>query len=118
MGAEREDATWRITMFGGLRASRGAVEIGRFETRKTAALLACLALFRRNPLSRELLVEQLWPEEAPEATRNRLRQALSTIRRLLEPAGTAEVVVGGRNEVGLNPDMVTTDVAEFEAALQ
>src|SRR5579862_7033661 len=110
----------RIVLFGGLCATQGAQRHTHFETRKTAALLSCLALFPHRSHAREILAEQLWPEEEAETTRSRLRQALSTLRRLLEPAGVPEhsILVAGRNEVRLNSAAVTTDVAEFEAALR
>lgn len=115
-----EQTPSRIYLLGELRLLVNAEIYTHFETRKTGALLACLALHPHGSQSRELLAEQLWPDEDPEATRNRLRQALSTLRRLLEPAGTpaGSVLIAGRNEARLNPTAVTTDVAEFEAAIK
>ena len=55
--------------------------VTRFETRKTGALLAYLAYFPDRPQPREVLMEILWPEEDPEATRARLRQTLASLRR-------------------------------------
>ncbi len=113
------DDVWRIEMFGGLKAERGDVVLTHFETRKVGALLGCLALGLPRSYSRELLAEQLWPDEDWEAIRNRLRNALSSLRRELEPAGTppASVIVADRSDVRLNPGAVVTDVAEFEASL-
>jgi DNA-binding SARP family transcriptional activator len=67
-----------------------------------------------------VLAEQLWPEEDWEATRSRLRQALYYLRRHLEPPGTPEgsVVIADRAEVRLDSGQVTTDVAQFDSALQ
>src|SRR5437868_9706446 len=83
------DTPWRIELLGGLRATRDGHEVVHFETRKTAALLAYLACHPHRPHPRELLIEVLWPEEVPEATRQRLRQSLAAIRRALEPEGVA-----------------------------
>jgi class 3 adenylate cyclase len=46
--------------------------------------------------------------------------ALSSLRHQLEPPGVPQgaVLIADRNSVKLNPAAVTTDVAEFEAALQ
>jgi DNA-binding SARP family transcriptional activator/transposase-like protein len=111
---------WRIELFGGLKAQQGERVLTHFETRKIAALLAWLALHPQRPHPREVVAEQLWPEEDWDATRNRLRQALSSLRRELEPPGTPDhsVLVADRSHVWLNPAAVMTDVAEFEAALQ
>src|SRR5581483_7485605 len=66
------------------------------------------------------LLELLWPEEDPEATRVRLRTVLARLRHVLEPAGVPEgsVLAADRTSVHLQPAAVTTDVVRFEAALQ
>ena len=66
-----------------------------------------------------MLTEILWPDQ-DDGTTDRFRQALSAIRRALEPAGggMVGVVIADRAEVGLSKTAVTTDVAEFEAALK
>jgi DNA-binding SARP family transcriptional activator len=111
--------SWRIQMFGSLKAERDGRTISHFETRKTAALLACLALQNGKPLSREALAEQLWPDEEWEATRNRLRQALSVLRREMEAGETeGSVLTADRMDVCLNAQAVTTDAAEFRALIR
>jgi DNA-binding SARP family transcriptional activator len=110
---------WRITLFGGLSAQKGAQTISRFSTRKTAALLAYLALNRHRIHPREELIERLWPEVEPEAGRASLRQALASLRRQLEapPLLADSVFFADRSEIRLHPSAVTTDVEEFEAAV-
>src|SRR5206468_2260594 len=65
------------------------------------------------------LVDLFWPGEDFEAARHNLRQALTSLRRQLEPPGVeaGAVLMADRASVGLNPAVVTTDVAEFEAAV-
>ncbi len=111
---------WRIELFGGLRLRQWDRTLTRFETRKAGALLAFLAFHRHRAHGRDVLAEWLWPDEDPEATRSRLRQALSALRRALEapPIVPGSIFLADRTQVRLNPDAVTTDVAEFEAALQ
>jgi DNA-binding SARP family transcriptional activator len=92
--------------------------VTRLETRKAAALLASLALPPGRAHSRDALAEHLWPDEDPEATRSRLRQALSSIRRTLAPSATGSVLLADRSEVRLDPAAVITDVAEFEDFLR
>jgi DNA-binding SARP family transcriptional activator len=107
---------WRIGLLGGLRAERGNQIVTRFDTRKTAALLAYLAFFRDRTHPRELLAELLWPEEAADATRVRFRQTLSGVRRALEPPGIppGSVLVADRAGAHLSTETVDTDVAELE----
>ena len=123
---------WRIELFGGLRALQGERVITRFQTQKTGALLAYLAYHLPRPLlskegsrggyshPREVLFELLWPECNPKAGRNSLSVALSSLRHQLEPPGVpaGAVIIADRLSVRLNPTAVTTDVAEFETALQ
>lgn len=73
---------WRIETFGGLRLIHGDTVIERFRTQKSALLLVYLASFPRRTHSREAVGEMLWPEEAPEKQRNRLRYELSLLRKL------------------------------------
>jgi adenylate cyclase len=126
------DAQWRIELFGGLRVMQGGTAgvaggpvASRLATPKTGALLAYLAYYLHRTHPRETLIELLWPDAAPEAGRWRLSVALSALRRQLEPspapgftsrAGT--VLITDRTSVRLNPAAVTTDVAEFQAALE
>jgi len=102
--------------------------VTHFEHRRIASLLACLALHLHRPYPREVLAEQLWPGEEWDAIRNRLRQALSSLRHDLEPpdgtrssatdeAATDSVLITNRAEVSMDPAAVTTDVLEFESAL-
>src|SRR5437773_9935911 len=82
-------AVWQIQLLGGLRAARGNSVIAQFPSRPTAMLLARLALEPQRRHSREELIELLWPGVELDVGRNRLRQVLSTLRRLLEPPDVA-----------------------------
>jgi predicted ATPase/DNA-binding SARP family transcriptional activator len=113
------DARWRIALLGGLRAERGDQAVTRFRTQKTGALFAYLAYYPQRTHLRDQLVELFWPGCDPEAGRHSLSTSLSWLRRLLErpgvPPGT--VLITDRASARLNPEAVSTDVAEFEAAL-
>jgi DNA-binding SARP family transcriptional activator len=133
---------WRIELLGGLRAAREDRSVSHFPTRKTALLLARLAYFPARPHPREELIELLWPEADPHAARQRLSQALSSLRRILEPRSVEKppqigpvgrstlnplasrvlepstLLLADRTSVWLNRAAVTTDVAEFQAAFR
>lgn len=113
----RTAAQWRIELLGRLRASSGDVELTRFGSRHIAALLARLALFPRRAHSREELVDLLWPDADLDTGRNRLRQALATLRRLLESPGLGDVLIADRQQVRLNPSAFSCDVSEFEVCV-
>src|SRR5205823_12437861 len=113
------DDRCRIELFGGLRVRQGERLISRFRSRRTAALLGYLAYYSQRTHPREVLIDLLWPESDPAAGSNSLSVALSSLRRQLEPPGvpSGAVLMANRLSVGLQPAAVTTDVAEFEAAL-
>ena len=94
--------------------------ITRFRTHKTGALLACLAYARDRPHSREALIDLLWPDVRIETGRHNLSNALTALRRQLEPTGISvgSVLAANRASVQLRAAAVTTDVAAFESSLQ
>lgn len=104
---------------GQLCIRQGEQTLSRFRSHKTAALLAYLA-FHKQPQSREILVDLFWPESTLSAGRLSLSVALSSLRHQLEPPGVpaGAIIVADRYKVGLHPAAVTTDVAQFEAALR
>lgn len=106
---------WFLRCFGALRAqpqngNRKSIE--RFRTQKTATLLALLAL--RGEQSRESICAGLWPDASPEGARNSLSTALTALRRVMGE----DLLRADRFYVVLSPGAVSTDVAQFDAALK
>jgi DNA-binding SARP family transcriptional activator len=114
------ETIWRAELMGWLRATRGDLVVSRFRTRQVGALLAYLAYHCHRSHPRGELVELLWPEREPERGRHELRWALSKLRHQLEPPDVpaGAVIMADRATVQLNPAAVSTDVAQFEAALE
>jgi DNA-binding SARP family transcriptional activator len=109
----------RIELLGWLRATCGERTVTRFRSRQTAQLLAYLALHPHRTHPREVLIELLWPEFDLDAGRHSLSVALSSLRQQLHSNGDGDpIVVADRFSVGLNAAVITTDVAEFEAAIR
>jgi predicted ATPase/DNA-binding SARP family transcriptional activator len=110
----------RIELLGGLRVWQGERLISRFRTHKVGALLAYLAYFPGSHHPRETLIGLLWPEAPPDAARNSLSNALSSLRHQLEPPGVpaGTVLQADRFTIGLRGAVIRTDVAEFEERLQ
>ncbi|MBT8395459.1 MAG: hypothetical protein KJN92_00775, partial [Gemmatimonadetes bacterium] len=82
---------------------------------KRFGLLLFLALAQPRGLHRrDTLLTHFWPERDEAHARNALSQALSFLRQNL-----AEELIAGRGteEVGLTPNLIQTDVEEFESAI-
>lgn len=91
--------------------------IDRFETRKTALLLALLAIEPGRARSRDDLGSLLWPGDDPEDYRPRLRQAIAALKRAFGDDGD-EVVRSDRLSVSLDPTLVGSDIDDFRRALK
>ena len=111
--------TWRVSLLGELKAEQVNSTIARFRTRKAASLFAFLACHLHRAHSREELADRFWPHDAPDTARTKLRLALASLRRQLEPLGvqSGTVLVADRTHLRLSPEAVETDVAAFEADL-
>lgn len=83
---------------------------------RAAALVKLLALAPRHRLTRDELIEALWPEVAPDAGGTNVRKAVHFARRAL--GGEAAIGVAG-GVVELWPGRpIFTDVERFEAAAE
>ena len=104
----------RLKTFGGLSLERDGVPIeGRVTQRRRLALLAYLAAAGETPSGRDKLIALFWPERDSEHGRHCLSQAIYALRQDLTP----DAVLGGIDEVRLNGAVVSSDLAEFHAAL-
>ena len=104
----------RLRTFGGLSIASDEMEPAKTPARRQLALLALLAVAGPRLMSREKLFVLLWPEADTERARHSLNQTLYSLRR---DFGNTLVFATGA-ELRLNPDTMTTDVAEFEAAIE
>ena len=110
------EALWQVQLLGGLRARRGDIKLDNLGGRGVGVLLARLALYPQRSHAREELIELIWPGVDIATGRNRLRQALFTLRQLLEPVGpvNAPVLIADRHSVRVVAGALNCDVAHFE----
>jgi len=105
----------RLSTFGGLVLQQdGQLHTGPASQRRRLALLAVVAAAGHRGASRDRLLALLWPDADPESARHSLYQALHAIRR---SAGPDEIFQGG-STLQLNPAVITSDVGEFEDAIE
>ncbi|HEV2473729.1 MAG TPA: BTAD domain-containing putative transcriptional regulator, partial [Chthonomonadales bacterium] len=117
---DQEPALWHIELFGRLRATSAERTITRFPAGKARELLARLACYPDREHSREELVELLWPEVEPGAGRLRLRVAINSLRKQLEPPGVAPgtSIVSEGDSIRLDLRAITSDVYQFHGLLR
>lgn len=102
----------RIRLLGAFAVERDGMRIGAeaIGRRRARDLLQLLALAPGHRLSRERIIDALWPDKDPEAGANNLHRALHDLRQII---GRGHVFAGkGLVRLG---DGVRVDVAEFES---
>jgi DNA-binding SARP family transcriptional activator len=107
---ETSASRFRVRTFGGLTVE-GNVPASMTQ-RKRLAFLALLAAAESGGIARERLLLLLWPESTTERARGALYQLLYVVRQAF---GDTSVV--GTDELRLDPTVVSSDVADFHAAL-
>lgn len=115
-GGSEPKARWTLRLLGAFELTDGEQRYTRLASRPMVALLARLALEPNRNHPREELVELLWPGVDPQVSRNRLRQALSVLKSVLEPPSTvpAPVVQADRYDVRLVRGAIDCDVVAFD----
>lgn len=107
---------WEIRLFGGLTISQNNAPAARPKSTRDTLILAALCARLGKPTPRDHLAFVAWPEANPEKARQSLRQSLSNLRKILEPAGTETGTIlqtPDRETVILNSNAVWADVDEF-----
>ena len=105
----------RLNTFGGLVLQQdGQLHTGPASQRRRLGLLAVVAAAGQRGASRDKLLALLWPDSDPEPARHSLYQAVHAIRR---SAGSDEIFLG-TTTLQLNPALITSDVGEFEQAVE
>ena len=113
-------ARWHLRLLGRFELSDGTTTLHRLPSRAVLLILARLALAPQRDHPREELIDLLWPAVDLAVGRNRLRQALSSLRSVLEPGGEAgmAMLMADRHTVRLAPGAVASDVDALRAALR
>jgi DNA-binding SARP family transcriptional activator len=109
-----------LRFLGGFDARLDGKDLGGFESRKSRALLAYLALNRERQVERRFLAGLLWSERSEVSARRNLRQALHNIRGTFSVAADLPPIFTGlRGSVQLNPELdCWVDVEAFRHAVR
>lgn len=93
-----------LKLLGQFQALLDGTPIAGFNSDKTRALLAFLALESDRPHRRESLAGLLWPDVSEAAARQSLSQALSNLRKLLRDGSSPQpYLLADRDTVRFNP---------------
>ncbi|HEX6745465.1 MAG TPA: BTAD domain-containing putative transcriptional regulator [Solirubrobacteraceae bacterium] len=111
-------AVLAIQALGRFRVLRDGAPVPRsaWRSRKARDLLKMLVARHGRPVSRDALIEALWPEEDPARCANRLSVALSTLRGVLDPERHFDAdrfVISSAGAVSLDLDHVAVDLEAF-----
>jgi Tol biopolymer transport system component/DNA-binding SARP family transcriptional activator len=103
-----------VNTFGRLhvRGASGVISGSAAQPRRLA-ILALLVRAGEQGLTRDKVLACIWPDTEEERARRGLNQALYALRQDL---GSDEVFLGNR-DLRLNPELVSSDVGEFEEAV-
>ncbi len=104
-----------LRLFGPLTLEVGDQKQSRFPTKRSALLLAALAISREQRVGRDELAEMLWPDDYLDLTRMRLRQELRRLRMAVEGFGC--FLRADRQWVELETGSLLTDVQDFDRSL-
>jgi DNA-binding SARP family transcriptional activator len=115
-----EEAALAIQALGRFRVVRSGrpVALAEWQSRKARDLLKILVARRGRPVTREQLMEALWPGQDPAPLGNRLSVALSTARSVLDPDKRFDAdhfVTADRETIALRSEAVVVDVERFLA---
>ncbi|MGE5141134.1 MAG: AfsR/SARP family transcriptional regulator, partial [Rudaea sp.] len=118
-GRRRPVANLTLGFLGSLQIAVAGAPISTFESDKSRALLAYLAVESRQPHRRDALVGLLWPESSEETARRNLRQALYNLRNAIgDHAADPPYLLISRDEIQFNRHSDhSLDVADFDAGL-
>jgi DNA-binding SARP family transcriptional activator len=105
-----------VRAFGKLRVQRRSWEGTplELERKRLRLLLGLLVASGGKSLSRDELIEQLWPDSELAAAINSLNQAVFQLRRLFDPSYregvSPQYLISSTDAVFLNPELVITDL--------
>ena len=107
--------TLRIITFGTLCVRRDQSTLaGAAAQPRRMALLAMLARAGDRGVTREKLTALVWPDSDEERARRAITQSIYALRQEL---GFDDTIVGVK-DLRLNPELITSDVAEYTAAVR
>lgn len=108
----------RLSLLGPFAATLEGTPLSGFESNKVRALLTFLVVENARPQQRIELATLLWPDKSDAAALRNLRHAVANLRRIMGDARHASpLLLVTPRTLQLNPDSVSSDVADFRQYL-
>jgi DNA-binding SARP family transcriptional activator len=101
-----------VQILGPVMVAAGGQPVTAWRTAKARDLLACLVLSGDRPVTRDQLVEALWPDTDLEGGQALLHTTLYYLRRALKPAGEGLITFAG-GAYRLDRERVSLDLDRF-----
>ena len=107
--------TLELKTLGSLRIFTGGAEVTsvNWRTTKTRDLLAFL-VHQRNPVSKEVILEELWPDNEFEKSQGLFHTSLYYLRQILEKIGYPDLIIYQNKHYELATKLYTTDRIQFQ----
>lgn len=104
-----------VSLLGGFEARLDGRPLQDFQTDKVRALFCFLLVENQKAHHREYLAGFLWPDQEENRARHNLRQALSTLRKLLgDPQSVQPILLVTQDTIQINPSLpYSLDVQEL-----
>jgi two-component SAPR family response regulator len=115
---EKAKPTLKIYCFGKFQVRVNFKVIDRWRSAKAESLLKYLAAHHKRPVSKDVIMETLWPDCEPSLARNNLKVTMRVLRQTLASAHASEkfdwiIVQDGNYGINAEAD-VWLDVHQFE----
>ena len=89
----------------------------RWRTAKAEELFALLVHIRGRSISREMLIDALWPEVSPEKGANQFRVTCTYIRNTLSELGFNDMLLRDRDSYFIDIDKLSCDMYDFSSVI-
>jgi DNA-binding SARP family transcriptional activator len=115
---DRPDQSLSLKFYclGPFQICQGDHWVSHWTSRKALAVIKCLVIYHPNPISKDILMDLLWPDADAESARRNLHQAIYSLRQTMkEGAPDYQHVLFENEHYFLNPEMdIWLDFIEFE----
>ncbi|HEY7674570.1 MAG TPA: hypothetical protein VH867_05030, partial [Burkholderiales bacterium] len=117
--AHRHAPRLYVRSFGSLSLHKGswAAPALKIERKRMRTLLGLLVAYANSTLTRDIVLDAMWPESDPGSAINSLNQTVFQLRRAIDPdyrdGDSPMYIISNVDQVQLNPDFVITDLQEY-----